>query len=157
METITLRVAMGNWFRREEHQPCWNCKERPLLRQYGFHDGVASEVLVFAFDRVHDTSVEFPLEMDLADMPGRGHARYRLVGIVNDSHNDYSHYRSGAQYYTEFAIDGHWYLIDGEVAYDLGDKPTTTTSKRVRELYYERIEEANRRGRGVSFLRVEHH
>jgi hypothetical protein len=149
METITLRVAMGNWFRREEHQPCWNCKERPLIRQYGFHDGVASEVLIFAFDRVHDTSVEFPLEMNLDDMPGRGHGRY--VGIVNDSHNDYSHYRSGAQYYTEFAIDGHWYLIDGEVAYDLGDKPTTTTSKRVRELYYERIEEANRRGRGSHF------
>jgi hypothetical protein len=154
MGNISLRFAMQSFL---VHAPldgvsCENCRQsrRPLEVEGRFRDGHTGEVLVFAFDRDHDTSVEFPFEMDLADMPGGGHGRYRLVGILNDSHDTYSTLNnsdsremSRARYYTEFAIDGHWYLIDGEVAYDLGDKPTSTNSKRVRQLFYERIEEAN--------------
>jgi hypothetical protein len=145
MENMSLREVLESHFRDEEDRPCPRCDQSdcPLEGEEYFDNGVAGEVFVFGFYRESDTSVEFPLEMDLADMPGRGHGRYRLVGIVNDSHIDYSQYRSGAQYYTEFAIEGHWYLIDGDIAYDLGNQPTTTDSKRVRHLFYERIEEAN--------------
>jgi len=144
MTNISLRDGMEMFFGNEEifGFECGDCHQSEIPIEAvdrGFVQGGPGEVLMVNFQRVNqetggriNTVVDFPLEMNLADMPGNGQGRYRLVGIVN---------HTGGHYYSEVAIDGHWYLIDDGSAIDLGNQPETLNSRFVTNLVYERIPE----------------
>jgi hypothetical protein len=150
MENLTLQQGMEIFFGDEDIHGynCSTCHRSDLSIQITDRSFLAGpgEVLFVNFqrniieygdngsirNRRLNTRINFPLEMNLADMPGEGQGQYRLVGIIN---------HTGGHYYAEVAVDGHWYAMDDSRAIYLGNQPSQTNSNLVTSLVYERIED----------------